>query len=121
MKLSDIKGEKALDIMADAMELAELVGCDARFKALMDDMRAARDEDGESVGSATWKAFCRNLPPILRDQRYKDRIVSILAAASGVTAEEYAVEGPVLADLFELLTSDSESLGFLLGSAAPRE
>ena len=118
MKLSDIKGERSLDIMADAMELAELIADDKRFKALMDDMRDA--QGGESDGEL-WRVFCRHLPQILRDEHYKSRIVSILAAASGVTFEEYAAEGPMISDLFELLASDAESLGFLLGSAAPKE
>ena len=117
MKLSDIRGEKALDIMADAMELAEVIGSDGRVKAMMDDMRAAQDGGDQD----TWKVFCRHAPAILRDPEYKGRIVSIMASASGVTVEEYAEDGPMLADLFELLTSDAESLGFLLGQAAPRE
>lgn len=118
MRLSDIKGEKSLDVMADAMELAELIADDKRFKALMDDMKAAQ---GEEQQGELWRVFCRHLPQILRDERYKSRIVSILAAASGVTVEEYAADGPILFDCFELLTSDAESLGFLLGSAAPKE
>ena len=118
MKLSDIKGEKSLDVMADAMELAELIADDKRFKALMDDMKDAQNE--ESSGEL-WRVFCRHLPHILRDERYKSRIVSILAAASGVTVEEYAENGPIIADCMELLSSDAESLGFLLGSAAPKE
>lgn len=118
MKLSEIKGEKSLDIMADAMELAELIGSDARFKSLMDDVKNAQ---GEESNGELWKVFCKHLPDILRDKRYKSRIISILAAASGVTVEEYAAEGPIIADCMELLTSDAESLGFLLGSAAPKE
>lgn len=114
MKLSDIKGEKALDIMADAMELAEVAAKDDRLKALVDELRETERDD-------MWMVFCKHVPPILRDHAYKDRIISILAAASGVTVEEYAEDGPVLADLFELVTSDSESLGFLLRSAAPKE
>ena len=113
MKLSDIKGEKALDIMADAMELAEIIGDDKRVKAFADDLKDAGDDK--------WKVFCKHIPAILRDPEYKSRIVSIMAAASGVTAEEYAAEGPMLQDLFELVTSDAESLGFLLGQAAPKE
>lgn len=118
MKLSDIKGEKSLDVMADAMELAELIADDKRFKALMDDMK---DAQGEEPQGELWRVFCRHLPQILRDERYKTRIVSILAAASGVTFEEYAADGPIIADCIELLSSDAESLGFLLGSAAPKE
>lgn len=119
MRLSDIKGENALDIMADAMELAETIADDDRMKALKDDLVAAKGEDGKVRDS--WRIFCKHFPAIFRDPEYKERIISIMAAASGVTAEEYAAEGPLLQDLFELLTSDAESLGFLLGQAAPKE
>lgn len=119
MKLSDIRGEKALDIMADAMELADAMADDGRVKALMDDLVAAKGEDGKVRDG--WRIFCKHFPAIFRDPEYKDRIMSIMAAASGVTVEEYAAEGPLLQDLFELLTSDAESLGFLLGQAAPKE
>lgn len=115
MKLSDIKGEKALDIMADAMELAEMAHGDGRVRALAEELGATEDR------SETWRVFCKHVPALLRDQGYKARIVSIMAAAAGMEPEEYAAEGPMLQDVFELLTSDAESLGFLLGRAAPRE
>ncbi len=111
MKLSDIKGENALGVVADAMELADLVADDDRFPELSAELKDC-DED------AMWRVFCKHVPPILRDSRYQERLISILAAAAGVPYEEYAAEGPVLADLFELLTTDAESLGFFLGSAA---
>lgn len=117
MKLSDIKGESALDIMADAMELAEIASRDGRVRALAEEVQGLGDGDRDG----TVRALCRHLPALLRDPEYKGRVVSIFAAASGVTAEEYAAEGPMLQDMLELLTSDAESLGFLLGRAARGE
>lgn len=111
MKLSDIRGEAALDVLADAMELAGMMAGDADFTAFMDDVRALEDK------SQAWTVFCRRVPPILRNGRYRDRIISILARAGGVPVEEYAESGNVILDLFELLTSDSETLGFLAASA----
>lgn len=112
MRLSDVKGEKALDIVADVMELAELIGGDERFTALADDMKALNGDTEKA-----WKVMCRHLPAILRDEGYKRRIVSILAAAAGIDQELYAKEGPILSDLAELFLTDSEALGFLAGSA----
>lgn len=112
MKLSDIRGERALDIMADAMELAELIGGDERFEAMRDDLKS---HDGDR--DEAWRVLCRHLPAIIRDERYKERIISVLAAASGVTVEEYSENGEILLDLFELFTTDYEALGFLAGSA----
>lgn len=114
MRLSDIKGKRSLSIVADAMELAELIGDDSRFEAIVGEVKNADKDE-------VWRVFCKRLPPILRDDRYADRIVSIMAAASGVTPEEYAEDGEMLKDLFELLTTDSEALGFLMGSAARTE
>lgn len=115
MKLSDIKGEKALDILADAMGLAEIVADDERVKAMMDDLR----EQEENAARA--RVVFKHLPAIMKDERYKTRIVSIMAAAAGVPYEEYAEDGPMVADLLELLTSDAETLGFLIGSSARGE
>lgn len=115
MKLSDIRGEKALDILADAMELAEIMADDGRVRDMMEDLK---QQDGDT---ASVRVACRHLPAILKDERYKSRIVSIMAAASGVSYEEYAEGGPMIADLLELLTSDAETLGFLIGSSARGE
>lgn len=118
MKLSEIKGERSLDIIADAMELYDMLADDERVKTLMDDLRDAR---GDGAQNAIVRVFCRDVGPILRDDRYRERIMSLLAAASGVTPEEYSESGPVIKDLFELITSDAETLGFLLGTAASQE
>ena len=110
MKLSDIRGRKALNVMADAMELAEMLAEDDRLKGLREDLKAASD------GGNKMKLMSRFVP-IVRDSRYQDRLLSILAAASDTPLEEYEENGSVLADLVELLLSDSEMLGFLTGSA----
>lgn len=108
MRLSDIKGEAALVIVADMMELVEMVADDERFEAFVGDIRSlGGDADG------AWRVVCRRIPPLLREKRYRDRVMSILAACKGVPAEEYARDGDVLRDLFELVTSDSEAIGFL--------
>jgi hypothetical protein len=114
MKLSDIKGKRSLSIIADAMELADLIADDERFKAMVEDVRGIPDEDRNPI----WRVFCKHVPKIIRDEEYADRIVSIMAAASNVTVEEYEQEGELIKDLFELLVTDSEALGFLTGSVA---
>lgn len=113
MRLSDIRGEKALDIMADAMELIDELGEDERFTAFVE---AVRDAQGDR--DATMRAFMRKLPPILRDERYKRRVIAILAAASGTTYDDYAENGSTLQDLAELFLTDSAALGFFASSAA---
>lgn len=113
MRLSDIRGEKALDIMADAMELIDELGGDERFEAFVGALREAQgDRD------ATMRAFMRKLPPIIRDARYKKRVIAILAAASGTSYDDYAENGSTLQDLAELFLTDSAALGFFASSAA---
>lgn len=116
MRLSDIKGEKSLDIIADAMELAELIGSDERFTDMAQEMK---ELDGKTEDA--WRVLCRHLPAILRDGKYKKRIVSIFATASDSTYEEYAASGSILYDLSELLLTDSEALGFLAGSSVSQK
>lgn len=114
MKLSDIKGERSLDVIADAMELVDGLSGDERVEAFIDDLRAA-DGDGQKV----FMAFCRHLPQVVREN--KRQIVGILSAAAGMSAEEYAENGNVLGDLFGLLTEDDDLLGFLTPSASTAE
>lgn len=111
MRLSDIRGEASLVVVADMMELVEMMADDERFKALAEDIRSL---GGDTSGA--WRVMCRRVPPLLREKRYRERLISILAACKGVPAEEYARDGDVLHDLFELLTSDSEALAFLAPS-----
>lgn len=113
MKLSDIRGEKSLDIMADVMELLDIMGEDGRFQAFI---AALKESKGE--GGSAFRLFAKHLPPIIRDERYKKRIISVLAACADSTYEEYAENGAVLQDIVELFLSDSEALGFLASTAA---
>ena len=114
MRLSDIKGERALDVMADAMELADMMADDERVKAFLDAVR----EKGEEESSV--RLLMRHLPPVIRDERYRPRIMSILAAASGMEPEEYAEMGNPVADIVGLLT-DNEATGFFGFTAATPE
>ena len=116
MRLSDIKGEGALDVLADAMELVDELSGDERFEAFVSSLREAKGDR-----KATTSAFMRKLPPLIRDPKYKERVISILAAASGVTYEEYAESGSTLQDLAELFLTDSEALGFFASAAAAGE
>ena len=108
MKLSDIKGKRALAVAAEAMELADALSGDERVEAMLEDYGKS-----SSDGTAAWKVMCRHLPPLLRDERYADSIMSLLALAKGVPQAEYEESGDLLADIRELILEDSESLDFL--------
>ena len=115
MKLSDIKGERSLDIIADIMELIDKMSEDDRFTKLAD---AIKQTDGEE--NSAWKALCRYAPPLLREQSYRDNIISILANIGDVSIDEYRANGDILADVFELISSDDVTLDFFT-SAPPKK
>lgn len=106
MKLSDIKGERALDVMADAMELAGDMMDDGSFGEFAEAVKEAQGDKQRLLAF-----LCRVLPKTIR--AHKRKVISIMAAIQGVDAEEYAKSGDVVSDVIELLTSDGEALGFL--------
>lgn len=105
MRLSDIRGERALDVLADFMLLAESLSDDEDFCAFVKALR-------ESGADDAWMAFCK-LAPVLRKPDVKKRIVAVIANAKQVDPEEFAESGDVLGELWELLTSDVAAMGFL--------
>ena len=109
MRISDIKGERSLDFIADAMELVEKMSEDGRLDGIID----AIQKSGEDSDAAL-RALCAKLPPVIRD--YKAEVISLMASAAGVSREEYAENGEVLKDIIELLTSDLDTLAFLAPS-----
>lgn len=113
MKFSDIRGRRSLEVMAEAMELVELMAGDKKLQGILDDIRQAE-------GNSAWLVFCKHVPKILRQKKYADRIMRILAIATDTPIEEYEQNGEVLKDLFELVLSDSDTLGFLSSSLTPQ-
>lgn len=106
MKLSEIKGERSLEVIADVMELVEKLSDDKHFEKLIEALKKAK---GDSA--AIRKAVCLNMPSLIRS--HKDEIIAVMASAAGVDKAEYAANGDVLKDILELLTSDAEAMSFL--------
>lgn len=113
MKLSDIKGDRVLDVIADIIDpIANMVqdkDVAAMFKreAVPDSMEA-RDFFA--------KRMCKGLPVLLKS--HKADIIAIMAAIEGVTPEQYAasLDFPKLfTDVMELVT-DNAFLNFLSSS-----
>ena len=113
MKLSDIKGRKSLSIIADAMELFCEVREDKAFADMVGEVKKHAD-DKDAAGMA----MAKYLPTLLRNDSYCDKLMSILASAKGCDLAEYEEDGNVLEDIMELFLEDSETLGFLSGTAA---
>lgn len=102
MRLSDIKGERALDVIADLCDPIVSIATDGEVRELL-----------ASLSGDTADAARKVIPALLKGHRQD--IVSILAVLDDVTPEEY-LAGASLAglveDLYELLT-DEEILRFL--------
>lgn len=92
MKLSDYKGEEALDVLADIIDpIAEIV----QDKNLVESIKAAYKDKG---------AIAQLIKPIIKD--HKKEIIAILAAIERETPEEFAEKMTLLtlpAKLLELL------------------
>ena len=108
MKLSDIKGRRSLAIMGLAMELVDRMDANGHLGAMLEEMGGL---GGDSSGA--WRIMCKHLPPVLADEKCCDMLIELLALANDVPAEEYAESGDVIGDLFALVMSDWDSIGFL--------
>lgn len=102
MGLSDIKGERVLEVIADLVEpLANIAG-DERVFALF-------DQSGDDLPTKAKKA----LPVLLKE--HKDDLIAVLSTVKGVSAKEYAESmtfSSVLGDVYAIIT-DEELLSFL--------
>lgn len=102
MRLSDVKGERTLDVIAELVEPVANIASDKKV------VEALKSGNGEVA--ATMRSF---VPALLKTHRKE--VLLILATIKGVTVKEYTADmtmASVLADCYELLT-DSEFLGFL--------
>ena len=110
MKLSDIKGERVFDVIADITDPLYNIASD---DAVMGAFQAAANAGTEDGKTDYAKALKGVVPVLLKTHR--DDLITILASVNGVTAEEY-VEGltmpKLLTDVYEVMT-DEELLGFL--------
>jgi len=84
MKLSNIKGERVFDVIADIIEPVATIAADEDAMKLFD----AKDKPDELTA---WQYFVERakkaIPVIMR--KYKSEICEIMAAINGVTVDEY--------------------------------
>lgn len=118
MKLSDIKGDRVLDVIADIIDpIANMVQDEdvaAMFK------REAVPE-GMGAGDFFAKRMRKGLPVLLKS--HKADIIAVMAAIEGVAPEQYAasLDFPKLfTDAMELVT-DEALLDFLSSSETGKD
>jgi hypothetical protein len=116
MRLSDIRGDDTIDIIADCIEPLTNIALDPEAAALF-----AREgvPEGTDVREYAAERLKRGLPLLLKS--HKRDIVTILAALHGEPYEEYAARldiATLLNDIAELL-SDEVFAGFFGSVARP--
>lgn len=113
MKLSDIKGDRVLDVIADIIDpIANMV--QDKDVAAMFERKAV--PEGMEARDFFAKRMCKGLPVLLKS--HKADIIAIMAAIEGVTPEQYAESldfTKLFTDVMELVT-DNAFLDFLSSS-----
>lgn len=113
MKLSDIKGDRVLDVIADIIDPIANMVQDKDIAAMF---KREAVPDGMEARDFFAKRMCKGLPVLLK--RHKADIIAVMAAIEGVTPEQYAesLDFPKLfTDIMELVTDDA-LLDFLSSS-----
>lgn len=113
MKLSDIKGDRVLDVIADIIDPIANMVQDKDVAAMFERKAVPEGMDARDFFA---KRMCKGLPVLLKG--HKADIIAIMAAIDGVTPEQYAasLDFPKLfIDVMELVTDDA-FLNFLSSS-----
>lgn len=85
MKLSDIKGERCLDVIAEIIDPIANIAQDEETLAVF---RKEKLRDGETIRQFGVRRAKTAIPVLLK--RHKKDLIAIMAAIEGVTSEEYA-------------------------------
>lgn len=110
MRLSDVKGERTLDVIADLVEPIASIAQDGDAALLFKPQPLAEGQTREQeFGERARKA----IPALLKT--HKSDVILILATIAGVEPQEYADNmdlAGVVNDIYELIT-DEAFLAFL--------
>ena len=105
MRLSDIKGERTLDVIADIIDPIANIAEDSAAAALF---RREKLPEGQSPKEFMLQRVRKHLPQLLKG--HKGDIIAILAAIEGVSAAAYAEKLDLVKltkDFTELLTDEA--------------
>lgn len=105
MKLSNIKGERVFDVIADIIDPIANIAEDKEAAALF---RREKLPDGMTPKQFLAEKAKKSAAPLLHD--HKKDLIAILASIGGVSPWEYTQTltlAKLMADLIELLTDDA--------------
>jgi hypothetical protein len=111
MRLSEIKGERVFDVIADIIEPCCNIAQDEAASELFD--RTKKRPDGVSAKDFALDRAKRSMPSLMRT--HKDDLVAILSAIEGVSPDEYRkglTMPKLIQGVYEMLT-DEDLLAFL--------
>ena len=111
MRLSEIKGERVFDVIADIIEPACNIAQDKEAAEIFD--RSVKRPDDVTATEFALSRIKGAMPKLMRS--HKDDLVAILSSIDGVSAEEYleSLTMPKLIHgVYEILT-DEDLLAFL--------
>lgn len=114
MRLSDIKGERTFEVVADIIEPVYRI---AQDEAAVEMLSPKPCPEGEDPKKFMARRLVAGVPALLRS--HKGDLVAIMAAIEGEDAEEYAASldlAKLVVSLAELV-SDPALMGFLASAA----
>ena len=114
MRLSDVKGERTFEVVADIIEPVYRI---AQDEAAVEMLSPKPCPDGEDPKHFMARRLVAGVPVLLRS--HKGDLVEIMAAIEGEDAEEYAASLDLakLATSLAELVSDPALMGFLASAA----
>ena len=114
MRLSDVKGERTFEVIADIIEPVYRI---AQDEAAVEMLSPKPCPEGEDPKKFMARRLVAGVPALLRS--HKGDLVAIMAAIEGEDAEEYAASldlAKLVVSLTELV-SDPALMGFLASAA----
>lgn len=118
MKLSDIKGDRVLDVIADIIDPIANIVQDKDVAAMFEREAVPEGMDARDFFA---KRMRKGMPVLLKG--HKADIIAIMAAIEGVTPEQYAASLDIpklFTDVMELVTDDA-FLDFLSSSGTEKD
>lgn len=103
MKLSEIKGDRCIDVIADLIEPVSNIASDKGVKEIFEKARTGKTKSAREKNLANILKEC--LPTILKT--HKHDLIVILATIEGTEPEEYAKEmtlAKLMTDAMGILT-----------------
>ena len=115
MRISEVKGEAVIDIIADIIEPVANIATDPKMQ---DIIRKENVAEGTDVRALAIERLKRNVPKLIKN--HKSDVIAILAALEGVDPEAYAKEltlAVLIRDVTEVF-GDPELVGFFTSQVA---